>query len=354
MAPTQAGQRETDNFLLLLRYQSPLSPDDKSSPSTYHPQRDWPAETILEDLKTAANAGFSQVVIDPPNSESCLYWLESAKRVGLKILFTDPSLNHYVRLGVKPKGVNDLKQLVGRLPAEITTHTAFGGWFLDACCSDATTQRTQEVARKLFHHSLQSALVGSQQRLAEVHLDHPMPLEIYPRSADAQPAAMSPLARWLASYHAELAQGRTGGVILIRQPMPTPRLDTSAEAITNFAARATARRMLLERISRWGRRLLDFTAKPMEGLSSGCTQLKASLLSRGRRQYLFLYNADQSRYCRSQVSWLIPQEEINLKRAVEIPATPGRSAGRVITATRSGFSIGVNLRPGDASLFELF
>jgi hypothetical protein len=82
--------------------------------------------------------------------------------------------------------------------------------------------------------------------------------------------------------------------------------------------------------------------------------LTAAALVRGKRRFVLVLNRSMERYARGNV--LLP-ENLGGKavtRAVEVPPSPAKAAGRVIEPQRGRITLPAALRPGDAALFEIF
>jgi len=160
----------------------------------------------------------------------------------------------------------------------------------------------------------------------------------------------------LMQFHAGLAAGLTSGLVIDdRRALPgePPGLFDSSVPLT--AAKSAALRAVMTRALRWGRRLFGAAARPMgSALPDGEGAVTLTLLTQGKRQYALVVNTSREAFFRGDVSVPQPLEGVTFRRAVEVPASAAQLAGRVVDAREGKLPLAVDLRPGDAALFELF
>jgi hypothetical protein len=125
-----------------------------------------------------------------------------------------------------------------------------------------------------------------------------------------------------------------------------------AEAFT--PEQAAAIEALLARARKWGPRLLGLAAEPILGVVPGGPDVQLTALMRGAQRYVLVSNPSMDQYARGQVVLPGSIGGMPAHRAVEVPPTSGRVAGRVSDARGGRIALSVTLRPGDAALFEMF
>jgi hypothetical protein len=181
-------------------------------------------------------------------------------------------------------------------------------------------------------------------------------------SALAVPKEESPLQHLLNQYHAAVSLGRTNGLIVAggrcgsvegggllngRDP-PTARQRTAIEA-------------LLGRARYWRPRIAGLSAERVSPVGTPPEAVSATLLYGEHVRYVMIHNSSLAQYARGRVR-LPARMQGDVDRAVEVRAPFGsapqgladQSPGRVIKAQQGELVLPIELRPGDATLFELF
>ncbi|HNQ24981.1 MAG TPA: hypothetical protein PKK06_18035 [Phycisphaerae bacterium] len=215
-----------------------------------------------------------------------------------------------------------------------------------------------------------------------------------PAHVPAQEEGASATEHFLACFHAGLGAGQTGGLLVDRyrawgssetglkaggEAFP-PALATALQTLTQRARRwgpllheATARRIALGPSGVTGREPTDAARPEREGAGAAMTTpseveddrdaapvaapenaVVATEFARGRRHYLMVFNSSPREYAREVVTVPVGRLSGAARRAVEVPASPAQVAGRVVEARGGRLVVKVDLRPGEALLFELF
>jgi hypothetical protein len=160
--------------------------------------------------------------------------------------------------------------------------------------------------------------------------------------------------RLLAKYHAALGAGQTGGVIVdryMRLPGVPPGLTSPDEPL--LPAHSSAIAALIQRARSWGPRLSALPARPLVS-ETDSSWLTVTAFGRGARLYVLVFNTSEERFAREEVRLPASILDRSALRAVEVPPSTDCGAGRVIYAQRGQLLLPVELRPGDAALFEVF
>ena len=187
------------------------------------------------------------------------------------------------------------------------------------------------------------------------------------RSAELDPTAeLSLTQQALSLYHARLGAGWTGGLVVDRfRGPPGSAMGVVADDGHIEPALAAALQSLTQRAARWGPRLQGATARPVTLPSTPPTAGTASAngqgqalalveLQRGPRRFLLVHNRSQAAHVRQRLA--VPVEALGtpMQRVVEVPASSAEVAGWVVRARDGWLRLNVDLRPGDAVLFEVF
>jgi hypothetical protein len=182
----------------------------------------------------------------------------------------------------------------------------------------------------------------------------PRPAVIDSRTVrDGPPGAA--IERLLTQYHEALFAGQTGGVIVdrfMRLPGDPPGLTSPDDPL--LPAHTAAIAELVQRARCWGPRLRGLSAVPLDAAISDSSRLTTTAFGHGARRHVLVFNRSADRFARQEVRLPASVLGASVQRAVEVPPSSARGAGRVIQAQRGQLTLPVELRPGDAALFEIF
>jgi hypothetical protein len=161
--------------------------------------------------------------------------------------------------------------------------------------------------------------------------------------------------RWLRQYHEGLAAGLTGGLIVEGFRVVPGRWRGLIERQERLAMdRATALRRITTRAQHWGpllRRLRPTDVQPLGPVSD---TLKVVLFSGTKRRFVLLLNSSDTRFIRGVVDLPSELDSKPINRAVLVPPDPNEIAGQVVQPRTQRLTLRMDLRPGDAALWELF
>ncbi|MEK7756739.1 MAG: hypothetical protein AAB385_05965 [Planctomycetota bacterium] len=300
---------------------------------------------IGDDFKTIADLGFGGVVLHHVEDGDREILLGLAGEVGLKAAVPDRRFDRFVVTGGLPPQCRDENDLMRETPDEIVHHSAFHGYVVEGGRGSAAGERSRKLRAQLVRHGTSCISLGD---------NDDAPLAVIDARAVREGPPGTALERLLAKYHAALCAGQTGGVIVdrfMRLPGDPPGLTSPDEPL--LPAHSSAIAALIQRARCWGPRL---SALPASSLISATDSswLTVTVLGRGARRYVLIFNTSTERFAREEVRLPALILDRSVLRAVEVPPSTDRGAGRVIHAQRGQLPLPVELRPGDAALFEVF
>jgi len=159
----------------------------------------------------------------------------------------------------------------------------------------------------------------------------------------------------LVQYVGAVARGQTDALIVDRferppgDPPGLARLGTFPEP-----SASTGIRSLLARAEAWGARLHRAEAGFVVDDSVRDLGLALVLLTRGERRYALVRNTSVQEFVRATVDVPVLQLGGPIRRLVEVRPWSDELPGAVISVVGDRVTFPVNLRPGDAALFEVF
>jgi len=320
------------------------------------------ANVIGEDFKAIADLGFSGVVLRHVEDGDRGALLALADEVGLKAAIPDRRFDRFVITGGLPPQCRDEKDLLREAVrirsspncssadrrirlTESVHHSAFQGYVVESGRGSAARERSRRLRAQLVRHGVPSISLGD-------HDDAPWAVIDARAVRDGPPGTA--VERLLAEYHAALCAGQTGGVIVdrfMRLPGDPPGLISPDEP--PLPAYSSAIAALILRARCWGPRLSALPARSLLPATDS-SWLAATTFGRGARRYVLIFNTSTERFAREEVR--LPELVLDqaVLRAVEVPPSTDRGAGRVIHAQRGQLTLPTELRPGDAQLFEIF
>jgi hypothetical protein len=264
--------------------------------------------------------------------------LDRAANAEMMALVPDRALERYVVTGVLPRNCPDVAALIRSVPRDIFKHPACAGIVL-------SPPRGPDAARRA--DMIRERARGRVPLVAD-------PIVIDSGTTEGKPES-SRVEEWLGQYHAALTAGRTGLVVLDRYRRPPGDRDGLLSSAGEIEpAGAAAIDMLVRRARRWGRHLHGLSAHRVPGVQADTADVTVTGFSKGRRRYVLVTNTTRDRYTHAEVTVPASINGESVARAVEVPGSDGRPAGRVVHARSGLVALDVSLRPGDAVLFELF
>lgn len=307
-------------------------------------------ESVGRDFQDIAALGFDGVVLSHVDDSERLPLLDLAHENGLTAQIPDRRFEHFVLTGALPQGCSDVRELGRTIPVQITDHSALAAIVVSSGRSPQAGERAEALVACLMDRGLSCALVTE----TGVTVDGQRLATVRTARSDAGPleSLVGGLQRQL---HAGLRSGQTGGLMLDRYrglPGDGHVLTPPAEAFT--PEQAAAIEALLARARKWGPRLAGLAAEPILGVVPSGPDVQLTALMRGARRYVLVSNTSMARYARGEVVLPGSIGGMPANRAVEVPPTSGRVAGRVTDARDGRITLSVTLRPGDAALFEIF
>jgi hypothetical protein len=183
----------------------------------------------------------------------------------------------------------------------------------------------------------------------------PHPLMTVSCDLRADETSADAVRRWWWQFHAALARGYTGGLLVDRyyripgrgSALADPNGDVSIERIN-------AVKRLAGRMQRWSPLLNRLSLKPLAPPSDASPTLSLSLFARDRRRLLLVFNRSTAEYLRTTLTLGDTLDGVGAERLVEVPGDTDATLGAVIEARRGVLTVTLDLAPGDARLYEVF
>ncbi len=354
-----------DEYILAARYDMGV----KHSTVT---NRSMEIQRNLHQLKTL---GFNTVLFDYLEDAQRSGSLDAAAQVGLRAYLTDRDLHYYLLTG-KLRDASSLDTLITTKLKPLAAHSSFAGV---AMLSGYSKERASAVTAALKSAGISCLTPGQSGYLLTNG-----PTVAWIDASDLAGLPSFQIERLLLELNSELYAGWNDGLVIdfaleskIAESPPDPfegkgrgevndvqqLLPSEAESelapqeilpASNVRSRIFAVESLLRRANLWGARLKGFerVVIPLDGMTRD-PALVTALFVRDARRYLFLFN-QSSQSVRGPNGFPATLSGKPVVRAVGIPATADRVAGDVFVAHGTELSVNVNLRPGDAALFELF
>ena len=161
--------------------------------------------------------------------------------------------------------------------------------------------------------------------------------------------------RWLWRFHAGLARGLTGGLVIDQYRRIPGRGAALADADGAVdVRRINTIRRIAERMQRWGSMLNRLELKPFAAPRGTDDSLSITLFSRNRRRLLLVFNRSESEYVRTTITLDGQLDALSITRLVEVPGDVSVALGAVTKARRGCVALNLNIAPGDARLYEVF
>ena len=305
-------------------------------------------DQIRQDFERLAALGFTHVVLYYVDRSDGRRLLEIAHGFSLSLILPLPMLDHFVRTGGLPPGCRGPGDLAGMVPQQILSHAGLAAIAVNPGSTRRTAERAAALAAAVQSRGIACVAVGN------VAVDCGV---VRPTTIDTDLAGSelddSPLEPWLAQYHEGLVAGRTDGVVF-DQFRTLAGAGMLSKEVPLTPARIAALRRLLIRVQAWGPRLHGLSATPIKAEVQGTGSLKLIALTRGPTRYVLAFNRSRHDYARFRLRLPETIHGAGVSRAVEVPASSSEKPGRVLHAGSEGILIPIDLRPGDAVLFEVF
>ncbi len=308
---------------------------------------------LRRDFTRAAELGFDTVAFSHLENADRTEFATVAGQCGLAVILPDRDVDWYILTGRLPRdceSVDDLTREASRCMA--APHGVIGLGLGPFPATPAAHDRALIVMRAAGQWGVPCFWVSPD---SEVETETPL-VTVVDSAELAHDPESSPLERMLARFHEGLEAGRTGGLLVdqfARAPGDLPGVNVVDEE--RAEAKLAALRGLIQRARQWGPRLHGLGRMPLNGAQAETEGALLTAFVGDRRRYVMARNASTDRYLRGEVVIPATIDGIAIGRLVEIPASTEAAAGRVFFAQRSvTIVLPLNLRPGDAALFEAF
>ena len=321
---------------------------------------------MTQDFASIHKLGFNTVFIRHAGDEDRPGIVQAAAGSELAAALPNRDVLYYVRTGRLPAGCRTVEDLVRTAWSSNKSEAAIP--VLGEVSDEPTAERVARLAAAAQPPTM-ALLTGD--RVAAGALDsqvtwlarparlggdgksgHPLLLECVEQRDDSGDLLT---ARWLGSYHAGLAAGLTGGLVVDRFRVMPGQWTGLAEGTDPPAAdRATAIRRIVSRALLWGPKLQRLKPEPVAALEQVSGQLDLVLFSGAKRRFLMVFNVSPTRFNHSEVVLSADLGPGPVKRAVLVPSEAHILGGEVVHVRGGRLKLPVELAPGDAALWELF
>lgn len=307
---------------------------------------------IRTDLTRVIELGFDAVVFECVEDDERTEMLEVASSSGLAAVVPDRDVQYYLMTGRLPLSFASVDDLIRGKLRGLSARNGFAGLSIGRVASSSgVSDRYLKVLAAAKELELPCVVLATT-------IDLPRDgsaFAVVDTGELTDDAVVSPLERLLARFHGELAAGRTASLVVDRFACaPGDRTGLVSVDTQPTAAKLAAVRGLVGRARRWGPLLYGSRSEVLREASIDDEGASMTAFMRGQRRYVFLYNPSGERYVRGPVAAPASIDGRPVSRLVEVPPTSERVAGEVFESQRGGVTIRVDLRPGDAALFEVF
>lgn len=324
-------------FLLAVRYD--VEPTLRPRAEAH----EW--DRVRADFRAIAEAGFDAVMAVYVTDDARAPIERLAREHGLVVAELDRHLRRFVLTGALPPNTPEPAALL-RAPAASGTGSS-PLRVVERGVTDEQRARSASLA-----HPADSPIffLGGDAPSAD-----PNTLTLVRVDDETAPAPGSLRESWFGQWHRGLAEGRTAGLLVDRWRGTQDVVAGLEEDGAGLSvAQQAALRELVGRAAAWGARLHRARPVPLGGNSAGPAGVRIVGLERRDRRYALVWNASESAFARGVVALPSQFGTDAINRAVEVPPTPRESVGQVILPSDGRIMISVDLRPGDAVLYELF
>lgn len=307
-------------------------------------------DTVRGDFERIRRSGFDGVTLWYAEDGARAELLDLARSAGLTAAVPDRAVHFYVLTGSFRPGVTQVGDLLKSIPAGVAEHPAFVVVVVDPGGTMSSINRAAEVSTALRRRGVECLLAGTAP-IAD-------PIRTWAQVVTSEPprdGGASPTGALLAQFVKELSLGRTKGLLVDRYYRVSGEpagFDLATGLETPAAAAAVA--ALLARARQWGPRVAGLSAEPMPAAAGDAPGTRLTLLADDERRYLLVSNPPGGAACRGFVT--VPQQVRGkaVTRAVEVASASDRLPTAAVTPRQGVIKLNVDLRPGDAALFEIF
>ena len=307
---------------------------------------------IRTDLTRASELGFDAVAFECVEDDERAEMVETASSSGLEAIVPDRGAQYYLLTGRLPSSFASIDDMIRGKLRGWSARNGFAGLSIGRVASSPGANdrciKVLAAARELGVPCVMLATTIDLPRDGSA-------FAVVDAGELADDAVGSPLERLLARFHGELAAGRTAGLVVDRfSSAPGDRAGLVNVDDPPTAAKLAAVQGLVRRAKRWGPRLFGCRSEVVRGASADGEGASLTTFVLGLRRYVLLFNPSREHYVRGSVAAPASIDGRPVARLVEVPPTPERVAGEVFESQRGSVTIRVDLRPGDAALFEVF
>ncbi len=291
-----------------------------------------------------AEAGFAAVMAVYVTDDARSPIERTAREHGLAVAELDRQLRRFVLTGALPPNVPEPAALL-RSPAP----SARGPSPLRIVERGATPDQRERSANLAHLADSSIFFLGGDAASADLHT---LTLVRVDENPPTSPGSLRE--SWLGQWHRGLAEGRTAGLLVDRwrgTQNVVAGLETDGAGLS--VAQQAALRELVARAAAWGPRLHRMRAVPL-GSAAGPAGVRIVGLEGRDRRYALVWNSSESAFARGAVALPAQFGAEPIRRAVEVPPAPRDSVGQVFLPSDGRIVVSVDLRPGDAALYELF
>lgn len=328
--------RPVERFLLAVRYDVEPTLRPRAAGA------EW--ERVRSDFRAMADAGFAAVMAVYLTDDARPPIERTARETGLAVAELDRQLRRFVLTGALPSGVEQPAALL-RSPAPSNR----SGQPLRVVERGATAEQRARSAILARSTNPPIFFLGGDAASAD---DRTLTLVRVDAESARSPGSLRE--SWLGQWHRGLAEGRTAGLLVDRWRGAANVMAGLEEDGTGLTVvQQAALRELVGRAAAWGPRLYRARVVPL-GAAAGPADVRIVGLARGDRRYALIWNPSSVSFVRGEVALPPRIGAAPIRRAVEVPTTPRESVGQVVVPTDGRLILVVDLRPGDAVLYELF
>jgi len=332
------------DYLVAARYGAQASRMDPESD-------EWDA--MRGDLRSISDLGFQTIILQGIQPEERAALLDFTSKLGFRVLLPELKADHFVQTGFTPSPFDSLEELVQSYPPEVRQHPGFAGLFVEGPAHAATLERASLLKSAYQNNGISFHVFLSGEPVAGFGSVQDGQGHAVVRFCAPGYDSFSGIERLLADYHSALIDGNTQGLIIEGWPIFEQGENAENNQDGRLRAMKTSARAVLHRAHRWGPRIFHASARMVESVDDS-TDYRAVLLIRPKSAFLLVVNSLAERRLRGNAEFAASDRGRRFARAVEVPAESDRHTGMVVEAKRGRFIIPLNLRPGDAVLFELF
>ncbi len=329
---------------------------------------------LEQDFTTIDKLGFNTVFVRHAEDQDVGRVVGAATRTNLAAAVSARRVLYYVRTGLLPEDCDSVEALVrSTRPKSPDVAGATLIRNMGTAVDKATASRVARLASAVASDKTGVRTVAVWAGPPDVDgalRSHLSWLARSPGSATGRPAGDMLLlecvdrqgtrpqrdgARWLADYHAGLAAGLTGGLVVDRFRVIPGQWRALAEGREPVSAeRATAIRRVAARAALWGPKLRKLVPQDLEPLNPSGADPRIVLFAGPKRRFIMLFNSLETDFVHRKVNLPATLGGRPVKRVVAVPADDHVIGGEVVAARGPTLTIAADLAPGDASLWEVF